>query len=74
MIDLFTQTLHVPGFTAEPIKRWAVYFITVEGSFDTIEAAVESCERTGSTAIVPVPVAIGETTYEVVLHQGVTDG
>lgn len=71
MLDLTNNTLRVPGYEPEPILSWAVYFVTSEGTFETLDAAIISCERSKIPLIVPVPVARGKTTYEVVLNQGV---
>lgn len=68
MMDLANGMIQVPGHLLEPIKEWAVWFVTDEGTLPTLKEAQESCDRTGRPyfAIIPVPVAIGATTYEIV--------
>lgn len=68
MMDLTNNLIQVPGRQAEPIESWAVWFVTDEGTFGTLVEAKESCDRTGRPyfAIIPVPVALGKTSYELV--------
>jgi len=70
MISYEKNTLTVATFQEEPILSWAVWFVTDEGTFPSIELAKESCDRTGRPyyAIIPVPVAVGQRTYEIAMR------
>jgi hypothetical protein len=67
MIDFQTNSLQVPGHLVEPIKDWRVWFVTCEGTFETLPEALASCAKTGEPIfnIRPVPVACGPTTFEI---------
>lgn len=67
MIDFDKATIQVPGHQPEPIKDWRVWFVTIEGTHPDLDAAKESCRRTGQPfySIIPVAVACGETQFEI---------
>jgi hypothetical protein len=67
MIDLQSKVIQVPGHLAEPIKDWRVWFVTAEGTFETLDDALKSCGKTGEPPwnIRPVPVACGTLTFEI---------
>lgn len=70
MINYEKGTLKVAHFDEERIDAWAVWFVTDQGTFPSVEAARESCDVTGRPyyAIIPVPVAIGAKTYEIAMR------
>ena len=72
MIDLQNQTITVHGKT-EKLKCWDIWFVTLEGTFDSWCDAKDSAERMNQDvrSIIPIPVALSETLYEVFLNQGV---
>ncbi len=67
MIDFDKNTMQAPGHLVEPIREWVVWFVTIEGTFATLDEAKQSCDKTGQPyfGIVPVPVACGITTFEI---------
>lgn len=71
MINLKNNTLQPPGRDPEPIERWGVVFCTMEGTHETLEEAIEACERNFQPpqTIMPLPVAFGPTAFEVCLKQ-----
>lgn len=71
MIDLANNKLQVPTKEPEPILEWKVVFCTMEGAYETLEEARESCARTGQPmhTIMPLPAAVGVNTFEVCLKQ-----
>lgn len=71
-IDLRNQTLTVLGKT-EPLQCWGVWFVTLEGMFDSWCDAVASTERMNQEikSIIPIPVALSDTLYEPFLNQGI---
>ena len=78
MIDLQNQEITVQGKT-EKLKCWDIFFVTLEGLFDSWHDATESAKRMNQDikTIIPIPVALSETLYEPFLNQGieiVTDG
>lgn len=66
MINLATGEMKV-GDQNDSLQKWAVWFVTVEGTHPSLDEALKSCETTGQPtwSIKPVPVALGKTTYEV---------
>ena len=55
------------GTVQEKVTSWEVWFHTPWGLSRTLEHAVKACESQEidpEQAIVPVPVAVGQTTYE----------
>lgn len=72
MIDLENQTVTVQGKT-EPLQCWEVWFVTLQGMFDSWCDAVASadCMNQDIKSIIPIPVALSETLYEPCLNQGV---
>lgn len=67
MIDFDKATIQVPGHLVEPIREWRVWFVTVEGTFATLDEAKGSCDKTNQPyySIIPVCVACGITTFEI---------
>lgn len=65
---LITENLIVRGDLQERIKRWEVWFRTPWGlctnTHDAVQA-LEAADFDANIATIPVCVAIGETTYEV---------
>lgn len=72
MIDLQNQTITVQGKT-EKLTHWDIYFVTLEGLFDSWHEAKESANRMDQEikSIFPIPVALSETLYEPFLNQGI---
>ena len=72
MIDLENQMITVQGKT-EPLTHWDIFFVTLEGLFDSWCDAKESAERMNQDvkSIIPIPVALSENLYEPFLNQGV---
>lgn len=67
---LIKENMIVRGDLQERIKRWEVWFRTPWGlcsnTADAVEA-LEAAELDPNISIIPVSVAIGETTYEVMV-------
>ena len=72
MIDLENQMITVLGKT-EPLQCWDIWFVTLEGMFDSWCDAKEAAKRMNQDikSIIPIPVALSETLYEPYLVQGV---
>lgn len=69
---LVKENLIVRGDLQEKIKRWEVWFRTPWGLCNNTLDAVEALEHADldpNISIIPVTVAISETTYEVWLNQ-----
>ena len=66
MIDLSRQKL-ILGDIEEKIKEYSVWWKTPSGLFKTVFEALKNAEDNGvpAIAIYPVPVAISNSTYEV---------
>lgn len=71
MINLKRGTFQVPGKPEETIQEWKVVFCTMEGAFETLNEAQQSCEKTGQSfeTIMPLPAAFGSNSFEVCLKQ-----
>jgi hypothetical protein len=72
MIDYIDETITIfdPELNrdvVERIVRWAVWFDTEEGTFSDLSQAKANCIQSGNSfrTIVPVPVAIGTTIFEI---------
>jgi len=72
MIDLQNQTITVQDKT-ESLTHWDIFFVTLEGLFDSWYEATESAKRMNQEikSIIPIPVAISENLYEPFLNQGI---
>lgn len=67
MFDITQKELNLQG-KREPITHFDVWFQTPFGLYETVEEAIKKCEDTDLlplTCVVPVPVAVSETLYEV---------
>jgi len=64
MIDYANETVTIfdGEEVTQPIKQWEVWFCTPEGTFRDFAVA----KAKGGEAIIPVPVAVGETVFEIV--------
>jgi hypothetical protein len=53
----------------ERITKWESWFVTSEGTFRNFADAKDSCARSGYpvVSIIPVPVAVGATIFEIIL-------
>lgn len=67
MINLDTETIHVPTYEPDKIAHWEVWFVTPKGLVETLKEA----KADGNTNIVPIPVAVGTFVFEPCLTQGV---
>lgn len=72
MIDLENQTITVQSKTEE-LKCWDVWFVTLEGLFDSWYEAKESAKRMNQEirSIIAIPVALSDTLYEPFMNQGI---
>jgi hypothetical protein len=67
MFDITQKELDLQG-KKEPITSFQVWFQTPFGLYEELEEAIKKCEDTDLhplTCVVPVPVAVSETLYEV---------
>ena len=59
------------GVNNQPIKAWVVYFRSPFGISRTINEAIDICKKNEfnpDLCIIPVPVAITDTSYEVFIR------
>lgn len=65
-----TVTIYDPELqkdVMEKIVSWEVWFVTGEGTFRQMIDAKASCIRLNDATIIPVPVAIGEKIFEIIV-------
>lgn len=58
----------IQGEKTEPIKKWEVWFMIPFGLTPDFKQAVDACKKVDfdpQMNVVPVPVAISETMYEI---------